>query len=361
MKKIIPLLLIAALLLGGCAEERSRPRKEKEPDPAEQVEAMIEGLGTITLDSIDEIRSIQAAVDALTDNQMNQVSNLDALGKAQDRWYELSIMGQWCQCDIPVRSLYPGTVDVLCAVDLELKDDMTYAATLDNEDTAGAWYVSGGVLYLEELGWGGEMEIREQEDGFSLYSWTYGNFCAPERIRQRLDEMFLEVDLTEVDPAEYIKFTSYESTSVDEWGDPSGWSYEYLAMESRIYDQGWVYLSCSDYLVNVTIPAHTITYTYPDGGVEKFREEERVYTHNWDPFGTVSCWFAFKTTAPEYASAVDVTPDQFSISRIKGKLLFISSAYAAVREEDGSRYVDVSIDGDSHSYYMGGWIEGVDY
>ena len=87
MKKLVTFLLAVILCLSLAACGKSEAVKN--------VEAMIDALGEITLESIDAISAAENTYGDLTTEEQEKVKNYETLTAARDRYYELALVGNW--------------------------------------------------------------------------------------------------------------------------------------------------------------------------------------------------------------------------------------------------------------------------
>ena len=105
MKKIVSWILVFIMCLSLCGCGKSEAVKN--------VEAMIDALGEITLESENKIEEAEQAFYALSPEDQEKVDNLDILLKARERVTILFYVDEW----VPVSTYYNPT--------LTLKDDLT--------------------------------------------------------------------------------------------------------------------------------------------------------------------------------------------------------------------------------------------
>lgn len=313
MKKTISLLLALILCLSLCACGKSEAVKN--------VEAMIDTLGEITLESIDAIRAAEEAYSALTEEEQKKVKNYKTLTEARDAYYELALVGEWAEYFIDTWNI-EGMYE---QVRLSLNSDMSGNEHLDI-DTDFTWSVDNCKLkitynpntfqlfdIIEENG-----KIELVSDGIRLL--TVADFHA------LLGDMFLIVDFAEVDVNDYCELYLLDHVGTNEWGEPNGWGANYVMVGSKVYDDGWYCFSYSDIVIEVMFPEYTFTRTYPDGNTYEYTEEATTHSLGYDKF----LWYyvhPLTQTTPDYTESTNVTIDQFSIGRAKGKAYYINKEY----------------------------------
>lgn len=325
MKKVISLFLVLAMCLSLCACGKSEAVKN--------VEAMIDALGEITLESIDAIRSAEDAYDALTEDEQKKVGNYKTLTEARDAYYELALVGEWVRNHISIYDVESNYE----AVSIILNSDMTGTQCEDGNNPL-TWSVVNSQLCLDMGHYQNTYNIIE-EDGI-LYFHYYEQGIPQENITWQsdsaylavsdfhalLDEMFLIVDFTEVDVNDYCELYLLDHVGTNEWGEPNGWGANYVMVGSTVYDEGWYCFSYSDIVIEVMFPEYTFTRTYPDGSAYEYTEEATTHSLGHDKF----LWYyvhPLTQTTPDYTESTDVTIDQFSIGRAKGKAYYINKEY----------------------------------
>ena len=140
MKKIIALALVVVLCLSLSACGKSEAVKN--------VEAMIDALGEITLESEPAVAAAEAAYQALTDEEKGKVSNIDILTEARERITILSYAGEWVLVSNGNWRMEK----------LHLYEDFT----VDSEiDLANKWeLVDNGIYFPEYWKWAGKFEKK---------------------------------------------------------------------------------------------------------------------------------------------------------------------------------------------------------
>lgn len=161
MKKVISLFLAVVLCLSLTACGKSEAVKN--------VEAMIDALGEITLESIDAIRSAEDAYNALTADEQKKVENYKSLTAARDAYFELALVGDWAELYINLYDV-EGMYNQLRMV---LNADMTGTEYADGEE-AFTWSVTDCILNVDYGGATRPLNIVEENNQISLEQdgWT---------------------------------------------------------------------------------------------------------------------------------------------------------------------------------------------
>ena len=348
MKKAISMFLVILLCFALCACGKSEAVKN--------VEAMIDTLGEITLESIDAICSAEAAYHALTADEQEKVSNYETLTNARDAYYELALIGQWAE---PYITLYD--VDAMYdQVRMELNADRSGIV-----DVAGiesfTWSVENSILNIVLPGnvmtsfdiveENGKIQLRQDE-------WYW---MTVEDYHDYVDSIVKVIDLSEVDISEFCELYFYEEHELDAFDEPTGNVYTRVMIRNKLFDEGWYYYSGTDIAIEVNYPQYTIITTNQDGTTttsvqeaytETMPDYDVPFTHN---VGTVGRVYA----NDEGYWNTDLTIDQISFGRTKGVLYFVHSDYVkeVKRGNDGYRIL-VLINGTE--VYTDPW-DNIDY
>lgn len=357
MKKLFALLILFALCLsmGACGKS----------EEVKSVEAMIEALGAVTKDSGNAICAIDDAYEALTEEEQKKVRNYHTFLQEKEAYYELTIAGIWYPCDL---NLYELEHHFAPRFYLELKEDMTAISYTDYRGACyGTWDVTEGDqlhLSLEFLDTETSSSVPGVNDYFSFtLNWIDGKLRLGDHhidyVRQSeyfplLSEAVLAVDCTQDDFDEYFTFTTATHTEVDEWGSPTGNTYERVLLQNKLFDEGWVYMCTSeDFALEVTYPAHTETYVFRDGSTNTHQYEADSYTVLGSPFHFFDHSLTTSWTSPEHSCEKNIGPEDLSFGRRKGTIYFLNSSY--IKEirpcQEGGREILLDTDGD-HLFQM---------
>lgn len=356
MKKIIALALVVVLCLSLSACGKSEAVKN--------VEAMIDALGEITLESIDAIRAAEDAYAVLMPEEQKKVKNYETLTSARDRYYELVLVGEWCWSRVDIYDL-TSNYD---RVDMILNADMTGTDMIGTaQETDVQWSVSDSCLKLEVEGGGGYFSFDVVEQDGKIFVQRPD---APiEYIRRddyvaMLDDAFLVVDLSEVDINDYLELYVYEEVETDDFGDPTGNILGRVLIRSKLYSEGWYYLNRQDMAIEVLYPKFTSTDYNMDGTVQTRTIDAYTETMpNFDePFthdvGTV--YHIDQNNGTKWVA--DISADQLTFGRAKGKLYFINEKYVtAVKPSDDQHFRELFTVFSEYPYQYGPWIEDIQY
>ena len=314
MKKIntLFLVLVFSLLLCGCGKSEA----------VKNVEAMIETLGEISLESIDAIRATEDAYEALTGEEQKKVKNYDTLVEARDSYYELALVGDWT-------SLKFGLNDIdrlYNEIDTSLNDDMTCFLSVSENDEF-TWSVLNSVLSVdcEEIGAHFKFNIYEEND-IILLERNDNYFVAIKDLDAYLSGKIKVVDLSKVDINDYCGVYIYEEHELDDFGESTGNIYTHIMINNKLFENGWYYYNSSeDIAIEVIVPEHNTTWIYQDGSTRTDVTEGYTKTTNYIPFGSAVDRIGQVSPKPYSNWYTDLTGDQLMLGRAKGILYFINS------------------------------------
>lgn len=356
MKKLVSLVLACAMCLSLCACGKSEAVKN--------VEAMIDALGEITLDSKNAIVAIDEAYGALTEDEQKKVSNYTGYLASRDAYYTLALPGEWLSSNLDIWTVLGDSME-----DFILNPDMTWEGEMCGF-TTGTWSVSGGILSMVEATSGFEyynLEVSMSRDVMGLRYPQSANdyaFLQSDDWDTYMSQCFLIVDLAEVDPNEYFGFAAYEHEEKNEWGELTGNSATYVLLQNKLYDQGWVYLdTVGDFAIEVLYPAYKGIYDDPDSDyVQETNYEAGSVTLTYHPFTSYIVSMS-NTSDGERTTQYDITPEQLSLGRVKGKVVFVKSEYVNVTEDaDGNGQRVLEWRGECPTaYYSGELLENHPY
>lgn len=354
MKKINALVLavILCLSLSACGKSEA----------AKNVEAMIDALDEITIESIDAIRSAENAYDSLTEKEQKKVGNYKDLAAARVRYYELMLVGKWYDSYIWVES--PET-NLTRPAYLTLNADKTGVECGDGGiENPFTWSIDKNILtvkfekanmsYIIEEDNNTIILTRENSDWKLLKEENYFAY---------IDDVFVFADLSEVDLSEYVGIEILDYAMKDEWGDPTGEHYIHVVLKNMIYDQGWLYLSSSDdFAIEVLYPEHHSIYSSQDGTswdrtVEAGSYTVAVYPYDFDSGLRLGVYDNDSTVTH------DLNVDEMSFGRARGTIVYINSKYVSqVKQNEGGhmRALITDFTGD-REIISGQWREGFNY
>lgn len=313
MKRIFTLLLAGILCFGLCACGKSAGVKN--------VEAMIDALGDITLESADAIASAVIAYNELTTDERDKVGNYEILSAAQDRFCELNLIGEWSNTYIDfwnVESMYDR-------VSIELYEDMTFFLH-DSDFQNGTWQVSEQqlVLSFDE----NNIMVFSINDDSENYRLTNGDnhYLKKEAFHARLDDTFLIVELADTNVNDYCELYIMEHIEKDAFDTPTGYSKTYAMIGSRAYQDGWCCYNGTDVAIEVLFPEHQVTHTFKGGSDAQRTEAAYTATTTFNvPFAQIVDEIGSVYSRGEYTS--DLTAEQLSFGRAKGTLYYINLDY----------------------------------
>lgn len=316
MKKTISLLLALILCLSMCACGKSEAIKS--------VEAMIDTLGEITLESIDAIRSAEDAYSALPEEEQKKVGNYETLTEARDAYYELALLGDWAELFITpydIEGMYNQ-------VRFIFNSDMTGTEYVDGEERF-SWSVTDCTLNLDYGGAIRTLNIVE-EDGKITLQQEDQTLLTVADFHAYLNEIFLIVELSAENVADYCRLDLYTPHYyTDEWGETvelttTGTT---LLARNNVYEYGWLYLSSSsDLTIEVLYPEYTLTYTYTDRISTEAHSAGTTTSTESNPY---VCYFPMDLDQyfEDYTITTDLSVEKLSFGRAKGQIIFINSRF----------------------------------
>ena len=344
MKKLLRgmLLLILCMSLTACGKTEA----------VKNVETMIDTLGEVTTESGDAIFSIDEAYNALTEEEKPKVKNYTTFLTARDSYYTLMLPGEWMFARMDLWTMHQSDRQQ----DFVLHSDMTWEGNMCGY-ASGTWSVTNGEIRLQETNRDfeyGSFKVSVQNGivGMKhLYDDRDGlDYMRAEDYEAYVKEFFLVVDLAESDLSEYMEFTVYDEEITDEWGDPTGTSYRWLMIKSKLYDQGWLFQDVlGDFAIEVLIPAYSVTDGYSD--TNTYDPENVTVTYNPFEYNV----FRIGYWSENYQEECELDLEQVEFGRAKGKLIFINSKYVTVTTDDSgnSRILKWYDDFCSAEYYSG--------
>ena len=353
MKKIIVLILVFFLCLSLSACGKSEAVKN--------VEAMIDALGEITIESIDAIRAAEDAYEVLMPEEQKKVKNYETLTSARDRYYEFVLVGNWYDTYIwigDVKENYERTAYLVLNADMtgieygdgDIEDAITWSVKNRNLEFR---FESGNMLSFPII----------EEQGKILLN-GFSNLLMEDDYFDYLNDIFLVVDLSEVDINDYLELYVYEEVETDDFGDPTGNIYGRVLIRSKLYSEGWYYLNRQNMAIEVLYPKFTSTDYNMDGTVqtrtidayaETMPDFDEPFTHD---VGTV--YHIDQNNGTKWVA--DISADQLTFGRAKGKLYFINEKYVtAVKPSDDQHFRELFTVFSEYPYQYGPWIEDIQY
>lgn len=351
MKKIIALVLTVILCLSLSACGKSEAVKS--------VEAMIDALGEITIESIDAIRAAEDAYEVLMPEEQKKVKNYETLTSARDRYYELALVGEWCWSRVDLSDL-TSNYD---RVDMSLNADMTGTDMIGTVQEYNAqWSVNNCRLKMVGEGYNNSFDVVEKDGKIIIQipDTTIEYFMRDDYIAM-LDDAFLIVDVSEIALNEYFGFSFYENIEVDTWGEPTGHGDKRVRLINRLYEQGWLYLSNDESLaIEVAYPEHHGETHHEFNGTEYWTKEAGSITLTGCPFTGATgqiLWYI-----PDFTFVADLSVDQLSFGRAKGTITFINQKYVKeVKPDVDSQHRVLITAFTDFEYYSGVWYDDFKY
>jgi len=345
MKKIYLCILALALSLSlwGCKS-----------DGVKNVEAMIDAIGTVTADSLEAVDAARAAYEALPEEEKADVENHNILVAAYDDCMEQILVGQW---------VYEPTYYYNVEDEMYEKVDLTLNADMSAEGThvSGQWRVEEGEIRINN----GESDYLYRiyrEDGEIRIGSLNAKMMRTEAFHQQLDEMFVTVEVTPENVADYCRIVIYTEIDEDDFGVITGDTNTYATLESTVYENGLVYLESSDDLaIELLIPEHKYKYTSNGRKWRTHTDDAEARVIKNRPYGTWGGSLGSKNVKNEYEAIHDITAEQISFGRVTGKITFIRAEYVKEikQDENGSSRLLVLHNGEE--IHSGQWRDGMNY
>ena len=227
-------------------------------EEVKNVEALIDGIGEVTVDSEDSIKKAEEAYDALTDKEKGKVENVDQLEKSKE---ELAACIKKAEEEEKKRleeerkakiAPYVGTwkpiyADVLeneyiHQIDWVERDKERYNDIVIKEDDEKI-SVSGDNIF-NVGGFTGALTLVE-DNGIKKLVSSAGVFVREEDYDELMDKMFVHVTLDEDNISDYIGGPVKLGKYLDEWGDET--DTDAYILSSPAYDnEGLIMLAFKD-------------------------------------------------------------------------------------------------------------------
>ena len=347
MKKFITAVLLLALCLSltGCGKS-----EEVKNEEVKNVESMIKGLGEVTADSLEAVFAAREAYDALSEEEQAKVRNIDELKDAYSECVEMHLPGNW----VYDYGHYSNVTEQYEKVDLSISQDL-YA---EAESYAGPCWVEDFRLAVDS-GEYNHVQYLHYEDGQLTMGTNNYRLIKTEAYAKKLDEMFLTVELTPENVADYCNIIIYTEIKEDAFGVVTGDTRTYATLESKVYDDGLIYFEDSDDLaVELLMEEHP--YTYIKGNrVRKYTDEADKYVIQHGPYGTSAFSLGNKQAEDGYEYVHDITAEQISFGRVAGSITFIRAEYVqdVYKDPDSSSRRILLTNGEE--LYAGTWKEDV--
>lgn len=346
MKRAISVILTLILCLGlvGCGKSEA----------VKNVEAMIDGIGTVSIGSLDAIQAAMDAYEALTEEEAAKVENVAALTEAQDACLTLHLMGNW----VYNHEYYNDVESQYDRTDLALREDMT----AEGQSVSGVWRVENGELKINN----GEYDITYhiyQEDGKLSVGSVNSKMIRTEDYNALLDEMFVTVEITPETVSDYCRVILYTQIVEDAFGLVTGDTRTYAALESTVYDDGLIYFEASDDLaIELLVPEHKYQYIRDGRKPRNYTDEADTYVVQHNPYGSYGASLGNKNVESGYEYVHDITADQISFGRAAGKITFIRSSFVQeVRQDDEHSSSRVIVLNTGKELYSGTWRDQIVY
>lgn len=360
MKKSAILILCLCLLLTACGSQPNFPVAgggAVQDQQVKQVMEMIDSLGEITLESIDRLGEVQAAHNALTDNQANNVSNYQTLLDAWDAYYTLAVVNEWHAAPNAWEFAYDSEPD------LTLSQDGTFR----NPDREGTWKVENRQVILE-----GEytetFTILDEDGEITIKDWAERKLIPLADYQAQTEDAFLEVDLSNADLSRYLGFAEYEYAIYDAWDEPTGEVYTTVLFTNKLYEQGWIFWGTDDEMqFEVNIPGYTVTYQPVEGAASTNEEqpETELIRHYELVFAGESAGvsiYPYDRKTNYETVTTDLNLEEITFGRARGTIIFLNKKFVKeIKESNGQRCIVIQVGEDTREVEWGDWWENHPY
>lgn len=307
MKKAIVLVLALVLCLTAAA-------CSGKSEAVKAVEESIAALGDITAQSGEAIQALDQAYNALSEEEKAKVENAQVLLDAVQKYYGALLAGEWCPPYVNYWDLNKAVEESAVLVNAD--------GTLELDGTKETWTVTNGVLTTSK----GPLYFGEDEQGLYLaYSEDDTYRMRPrEAMEQWVSDHFLEVDLSQTDVSQVCDFYIQDCQELNDWDEPTGNVNTIVMLGSKLSEEGWRFYSTSpDTAIEVLIPAYTETFTWGAGQSNKNQQEARTETAYGIGSFVAQVGGVYTYNGETNTTTSDLTADQLSFGRAKGKLYFV--------------------------------------
>ena len=215
---VVLISFIICCMLGGCGKSEA----------VKSVEALIDGIGEVTLDSENAIKEAEEAYNSLTDKEKEQVENADqieikkqeledCIKEAEEEERRAMIqpfLGNWKPIYKTVLTTQRTLLDYNNGINktyintIEVNENNNKVSPIDDKSFN---YYDGGV---------GTLTLVDDNGITKLVSHS-GAFVREEEYNDVLDKMFVHVVLDEDNIGDYIGGPIKIGKYTDEWGDES--------------------------------------------------------------------------------------------------------------------------------------------
>ena len=348
MKKTLSLMLAFFLCLSLCACGKSEAVKN--------VETLIKAIGEVSAESGEAITDAEAAYNALTDEEKEQVSGIGTLSAAKVDYAEALIasIGEVTLDSEPAILAAEEAYNILSDAEKEVVDN--YTVLIDAKNTfdyiqfraslVGEWVTlsdnsttvfslnDDGTATIEDYKFTWELAPDKNVvklDGFVALNLevshifefvTLGNpelfdmVIKKDTTEQLVEKYFTVVELNAENYSEYIGESICLGNVKNEWGEDGD---SVFCFRSTAVENGLIFVAAnSDFIMEIGF------YSEASGGACTFNTGQHPYA----PF---ALWYD--------------NPTSVSIARIKGSMMFISSEYVAnvcYSENSSSRIITLT-------------------
>lgn len=322
-------------------------------EEVKNVEEMIKAAGTVTGENLEAVYAALNAYEQLPREETEKVKNYDSMTDELDQWLTENLVGQW----VYIPTYFYNVEEMYSKVDLTLNADGSAVGT----HVAGPWRVEDGVVRISN-GKADYVYYTFFEDGQITIGSVTSQMIPTETYKSMLDEMFVIVEITPDNVADYCEVVIYTQTDVDDFGVVTGDTRTYPTLVSKVVDDGLLYLDGSDDLaIELLIPEHPYKYQSRGRNWRTQTDEADEYVVKHTPYGSSGQSLGYKSVESEYEAIHEITADEIAFGRVTGKITFIRSEYVheVKQGENYSSRVLVLFNGEEMN--AGQWKEGLEY
>lgn len=261
--------------------------------------------------------------------------------------------GQW----VYEPNYFYNVEEMYSKVDLTLNAD----GSAESSHVTGPWRVEDGVIRINS-GKADYVYYTFFEEGRLTIGSVNSKMMRVEEYTALLDEMFVTVELTTENVADYCEVVIYTEIEEDDFGTITGDTRSYVTLVSKVVEDGLLYLDGSDDLaIELLIPEHPYKYQSRGRAWRNQIDEADEYVVKHTPYGSSGATLGYKNVENEYEAIHDITAEQITFGRVTGKITFIREEYVmeVKKSENYSTRVLVLYNGEEMN--AGQWKEGLSY
>lgn len=345
MKKAATVLLVLVLCLALCACGKSEAVKN--------VEAMIDAVGPISMESLEAAYSAMSAYEALSQEDAEKVKNYAKMADELDAWLTDYVAGEWVYSP----KYFYNVEEMYDKVDLTLNADGSAVGS----HVTGPWRVEEGVIRIDN-GKADYVYYTFFEDGKISIGSPNSKMISTEDYKALLDDMFVIVEISSENVADYCEVVLYTELDEDDFGVVTGDTRTYPTLVSKVCDEGLLFIEGSDDLaIELLIPEHTYQYQSRGRAWRTQTDKADEYVVKRNPYGSSGASLGNKDVENEYEAIHDITAEQITFGRVTGKIIFIRSEYVKEVKKSDQYSSRVLVLYNDEEMTAGNWKEGLNY